>query len=454
MITNFKDLARTPLRERALQIADAGYEAIEIESVIKQRISLKESILTIKYFDSKNKPQKTTTDLKKYDRVALIGFGKGSALASGTIAKILAKRLTVGIALDTERPNFPVQGLEFFVGTHPLPSEGNVKATQKIISLAESLGEKDLLIVFTCGGGSALATATEEELADSQLVIRALTRFGANIIELNTVRKHLSIFKGGGLAKIAYPAKVISIIASDVLGDDLSMIASGPLVLDKTKIADAETILKKYKLNPRNFKLLETPKNSKYFKNIETSLFVKNNDALRAMGNKAKELGFQAKIESAVLSGEAKSILAPLVKKIKPGEAILAGGESTVNLKMKSGKVGKGGRNQEAVLGVLNDLSNQTRIKFANIRENIRDGLGNLVVVSFASDGHDNTEAAGAVADYLTIEAGKKLKVAPNVFLSNHDSFSFFEQVHDLIYAEKNCFNVSDLMLVLRSSKE
>ena len=449
MITNAKEIAITPAREKALEIVNAGYSAIEIEAVIADRISLKNDLLTIRFFDSKKRrTSKITANLKRFEKMGVMGLGKGSALACAYASKILGKRLGLGIALDTSEPKFPVKGVDFFIGTHPLPSEANVKATQKIIAEVKRLREKDLLIVFTCGGGSALATATMAEMEHVILATKELTKAGADIIELNTVRKHLSIFKGGGLAKVAYPAKVISLIVSDILGNDLSMVASGPLVMDKTTKAGAEKILKKYlgkpPLEEELFRSLnETPKDEKFFKNIENILFIRSEDALLAMAEKAKKLGFKAKIESFALKGEAKAILVPLIKKVKGGEAIVAGGESTVTLKnqkskIKNQNIGKGGRNMEAVLGAILNF----RFQISN----------NLVVVSFASDGRDNTEAAGVIGDVLTLGRAKKLKLDPKTFLRVHDTFHFFKKTGNLIFADKNCFNVSDLMLVLKSA--
>jgi glycerate-2-kinase len=418
MIINFKSLAKTPLREKALLIADAGYEAINIEKTVGKK--WKELERKLKF--------------EKYKRIFIVGIGKGSSLAVLTFAKLLGKKLTKCVALDAGKPasnsKFLILNSELFIGTHPLPSKENVKASQEIIKLVNSLKKGDLLITFICGGGSALFCGSDSELAASQTVFKKLTEAGADIFELNTIRKHISEVKGGGLAKVAYPADVISLIASDVLGNDLSMVASGPTVLDKTTVKDAKKILNKYKI--KEIDLIETPKDKKYFKNVKNILFVSNKDALSAMAEEAKKLGFKPEIASFMLRGEAKNVLDLLARKAKKGEAVLAGGETTV--KLKSGKAirraqGKGGRNQEAVLGALKNDS---------------------VVLSFASDGHDNTEAAGAIGDVLTLEKAKKMKLNPKMFLKNHDSFNFFKKTGDLVYADKKSFNVADLMIILK----
>ena len=243
MITNLRALSKNLLRKKAFLIANAGYEAIKIPIVIKKKIKLRQGQLSVKNLK---------LNLNNYQKVFLLGVGKGSALASATLAKILGKKLTKGIALDVQKPNLEIRNwkLEIFVGTHPLPSQKNVKATQEIIKLVKNAGKNDLIIAFVCGGGSALLCGSAAELKASKEVFKKLTKAGADISELNTVRKHLSIVKGGGLAQLAYPATLISLIVSDVptSRDNLSMVASGPTVFDKTTKKDAEKTLRKFRI--------------------------------------------------------------------------------------------------------------------------------------------------------------------------------------------------------------
>lgn len=446
LITNFKNLARNSLRRNALLIAEAGYEAIDIEKVVSRKIKFQNGKLFIKSAMTRHSAESCSEfDLSVYKRVSLIGVGKGSALACATLAKILGDKLTGGIALDVNKLQTTNYKLQTLVGTHPLPSKQNIIATQKIIKLAKNLKEDDLLIAFICGGGSALLCGSEKELKNSVLATKLLTQAGANILELNIVRKHLSSVKGGGLAKLAYPATVISLIVSDVLGNDLSMVASGPTVFDKITKKDAEKIWKKYQYRQK-LEFIETPKDKKYFAKAKNILFLSNREPILAMAEKAKKLGFKSKIYSHSLQGEAKDFLLSLIKNVPRVEraVILAGGETTVTLKkleMRNEKLGKGGRNQEAVLGGL-------------VNSSLISHLSSLVIMSFASDGRDNTEAAGAIGDSLTIEKAQKLKLDPQEFLENHDSFNFFKKTGDLIFAKQKCFNVADLMFVLSSPKE
>ncbi len=442
-IINFKNLAKNSLRKKALLIAEAGYETIDIERVINRRIVIKNSILKVATISGSNKYYPLEINLNNFERIFLVGIGKGSALASATLAKILGKRLTGGIALDVQK--FKIQNSKFKIlaGTHPLPSQKNIIATQKIIKLVKNLKKDDLLITFICGGGSALLCGSEKEMKNSILATKLLTQAGADILELNTVRKHLSDIKGGGLAKLAYPATVISLIVSDVLGNDLSMVASGPMVYDKTTKKDAERILKKHRLNSQKFHFIETPKDKKYFVKIKNILFLSNREPILAMAKKAKELGFKPKIYSYNLRGEARDKLVSLIRPAKNGGVILAGGETTVvleksKLQIKIQKLGKGGRNMEAVLGaIISTKSLKLKTK-------------SLVIMFFASDGRDNTEAAGAIGDILTLQKAEKLKLKPQKYLNSHDSFNFFKKTEDLIFTEQKTFNVADLMIVLK----
>ncbi|PIR44259.1 hypothetical protein COV23_00790, partial [Candidatus Wolfebacteria bacterium CG10_big_fil_rev_8_21_14_0_10_31_9] len=396
-------------------------------------------------------------NLSDFKKIYIIGVGKDSAMASISLAKILGKRLTKGIAIDVNIDQQPTtNNLQLLQGTHPVSSLKNIKATKKIISLAKKAGEDDLVVSFICGGGSALLCSSESELKASNTTFKELTNAGADIIELNTVRKHLSEVKGGGLARLIYPATAISLIVSDVLGNDISMVASGPTVYDKTTKKDAEFVLKKYgsKSTISGLKLLETENDEKYFKNTMNILFVSNKDSLLAMQEMALKLKLKPKIYSYKLKGEANQVFSKMVKGIKSGDVVLAGGESTVELNGKNKKLGKslrqahskaiwqthgkGGRNQEAVLGFL-------------IKEQLTISNKRLAVISFASDGNDNkTEVAGAIGDTLTLEKVKKLKLNPQNYLDNHDSFNFFQKTKDAIYASKNNFNVADLMIVIK----
>ena len=451
-IKNFKELATNPLREKALTIAEAGLNAIDIEKAVDSRIKVEGDILELHHPTYEKKGDYTSwlwgmkINLKEFKRIFIVGIGKGSALASAVLAEKLGDKLTQGIAIDVGESNlqtYKLKNLKTFVGTHPLPSGKNIKATKEIIKLVEDLNEDDLLINFICGGGSALACASEKELEEAAVVFKELTANGADIKEMNIVRKHISEFKGGGFAKIAYPARVISLIVSDVIGNDMSTVASGPTVFDMTTKEEAENVLKKYLRESASRSalirgLVETPKDQKYFKKVKNILFVCNNDAVLAMEEKAKEMELSSRIFSLSYSGEAKEALIKLIDEIWPGGALLAAGETTVTLR-GSKKIGKGSRNQEAALGLISNFQFLISNK--------------VVALALASDGHDNNEAAGAIVDFETVEKAKKLKLDPEKFLETHDSFHFFEKTGDLIFAEQKSFNVADLMIIIKEKQ-
>jgi len=440
IIKNFKDLATNKERKILLEIVEAGLKALDYEKVLKN--------LDI------------SRVLKKYQNVYLIGFGKGSAKAVDILRKkIKFKEVYV----------IDVTG-NYTRGTHPLPSEKNFKFTQKVVEIFNGkLTQKDLVMVIVCGGGSVMFTYPVVGIEKFKEINQQLLKSGANIYEMNIVRKHLDLVKGGGLAKILYPAKVISLIFSDVPGNDLSFIASGPTVEDKTTINDALRVIKKYKIRGiSNKDLIETPKENKYFKNVENRLVLSNLTALYAMKEKSKKLGLKAKILTDKLEGEVSQVAKYLLKEIKKSreELILCGGETTVKVKGK----GKGGRNQELVLWFLKYIHNELMRTnnfsissregsqwFASNKDNVRISSREdsykfaPIIISLASDGWDNTEFAGAIGDYLTLGKAKKLNLDLDKFLQNNDSFHFFQKTKDGLKTGRLPINVADLILVFKT---
>jgi len=416
LIKNFKQLATTSLRRSVLLIAEAGLQAIDTRAVIEEKVKLEQDILNV---------SGQQFDLKKFRRIFFVGIGKAALNSAQALEKILGQRITQGIALDIKKGK--LKYIESLAGDHPFPSQRNVAVADKIKKMLGGLKKNDLVITAISGGGSALlcslpkATCQEETLITNLLFER-----GANIEEINILRKHISDLKGGGLAKLAYPATIVSLIFSDTPGCGLDTVASGPTVFDTTTIVDARKIIKKYSLPKLD--LFETPKDQKYFKNVHNFLLLCNMDALRAMFAKATELGFKAKVCGNCLSGEAREVGRHLARLSKVGEAIIGGGETIVRIK----GTGKGGRNQEVVLGAIEHLPPQT------------------VIISIASDGKDNTDAAGAIADDLSPKKARRLKLDPKKFLVNNDSYHFFEKTRDLIFTGPTGTNVSDLMIVLR----
>jgi len=254
---------------------------------------------------------------------------------------------------------------------------------------------------------------------------------------MNTVRQHLSTIKGGGLAKILYPAYISSLIFSDVPGNNLSYIASGPTVKTDTTIDDAVNLLKKYnlldQLGLKREDFSENPKENKYFENVSNILVLSNFTALNAMQKKAQDLGYKVKILNEKFEGNAKEAGKELIAKTNPDSILLIGGETTVKVKNKNGK---GGRNQVVVLGALSNLTIEQ--------------WDNLVISSFDSDGWDNSHFAGAIGDIQTLQKAKEMNLNPQKFLDNDNSLEFFEKIGDGIETGRLPSNVSDLIIVMK----
>lgn len=423
-VKNFKELATSPQREIVLKIIEAGFNSIQPKEILKESFVLNGSNLKIK---------DNNFDLKNFNRVFLIGFGKGSGGISKIIESSLGEYLTQGYVIDNISQEF--SKIEFTLGSHPLPSEKNIKFTENVLAKISNLTEKDLVLVVICGGGSAMFEAPFKiDLATLVKISKALLRSGATISEMNVIRKHLSKVKGGGLAKHLYPATVASLIFSDVPGSDLATIASGPTVQDRTTLEDALAIIDKYDIQ-KNVSALsdfltELPGDEKYFKNVSNIIIVSNKTALLAMKDKASALGLETDLYSDRLQGDAKLIGKQLIQIAKPGRVLLAGGETTLKV---SGK-GSGGRNQTMVLAALPFVDEHT------------------VIASFDSDGVDYYFFAGAIGDSETLTKANALKLDQSKFLSDDNSWEFFQKTGDGIYTEKLDSNVSDLMIVFKQN--
>lgn len=424
-IKNFKKLAKTDLRKSALEIAEAGLTAIDTRRVIKENVRLQKGALFIK---DRRFP------LKSFKRLFVVGIGKCSLEAASELERIFAKRISGGIVVDV-RPG-QLTYIKTYTGTHPLPTQQNVDAAKTIVALLSSLNKTDLVLMVISGGGSTLLCQPSDfTCIEEASIIDCLLKVGANIREINTVRKHLSLARGGYLAKYAYPAKVVSLIFLDVLKNDLQFVASGPTVRDTTTIKQAQKVLLKYDVerrcgfSPRN--LIETPKDKKYFKRVTNILLVNNRVALEAMKTRARKLGFKVYIRTSSLGGEARQAGKRIIRdlsKIGSKTVLLYGGETTVFV---SGR-GKGGRNQELVLLALRFIK------------------AGQVILAIASDGRDNTEFAGAIGDIMTRSRAKKLNLPMEKYLQENDSFNFFRKTGDYLLTGHTGSNVSDLIVAIR----
>jgi len=422
LIKNFRDLAVTETRRDALEILEAGLKAINTHAAVKHAVKLRDSRLTI---------NGQSWNLKEYKRIYVIGIGKAAAEAGCALEDLLGSRITGGILLDVKTVKTKI--LKSIAGTHPLPTEKNVRATAEILDLLRNLASDDLVIVIVSGGGSALLCQPYQIRCDQLArITEVLMKNGATIQEINTVRKHLSEVQGGQLARLAYPATMIGLVFSDVPGNDLDVIASGPTILDMTTVDDARAVIDRYELFTTcripDCDLRETPKDPIFFQHVTNILLICNGVALDAMERKARALKYKVRVYSKAQDGEARKageLLAGLPKK---GEVVLAAGETTVIVKGK----GRGGRNQELALGALRAIKSD------------------VLVLSCASDGIDNTPVAGAIADQMTKEGAERLHLNPKTFLDRNDAFAFFQKCGSFILTGVTGANVSDLMISIR----
>lgn len=425
-IQNFEALAVNDLRKDALAIAEAGYAAIQVGTAIRDRVRVGDGELHI--------------DGKKYPiagrRVFFVGVGKCALAAARAFEGVLGNTLVGGVALDVSATDKDgIAKVETYIGTHPLPTEANETATKRIIEFLSEREKSDLVIMLISGGGSTLLCFHEAPMvcADESGLFTELTERGATIQDINIVRKHISRARGGALAVAAYPAEVISLIVSDVPNDDIEIIASGPTVLDSSTVADAQEILKKYNVaDSVHIEFIETSKDEKYFKRVTNMLFLSSHDALSAMRDEAVRRGYGATVVDEHFTGEARDVGRAITEKLHASPAktaLLYAGESTVTL---SADAGTGGRNQEMALAALRD---------------IRDGE---LILPFASDGRDNTDHAGAIADETTRAHALAQNVSIEEHLDGHRAYDFFAVTDDALVTGYTGSNVSDLIVALK----
>lgn len=417
MIKNFAQLAVTPERKKLLKILDHGLEATKTAAIIKNSVALTGEQLAINAH---------RFDLKKFKNIYVVGIGKAAGESCLELERILGDKISAGYCIDVKFIDLKFVALT--VGAHKNIEKKNFSFANAVVSLLHNLKQDDLVIAVISGGGSALfCYPYEAECVQGGEIFKSLTQKGASIYEINTVRKHLSLVKGGGLAKIAYPATVISLLFSDVPGDDLDVIASGPTIKDSSGVEDARSVLKKYGLNDK-IKLFETPKQDKYFEKVSNILICSNKITLAAMKKRAAGIKLPVRIFKSDFQADANEAARILLSEARVGELLVAGGETTVKI---SGE-GKGGRNQHVVLAGLNYLQPTD------------------IIISCATDGYDNTEAAGAVGDAQTLSKAQTLGLDTKRYLDRNDSYNFFFNTQDQIITGQTGLNVSDIFLVYK----
>lgn len=392
-----------------------------------------------------------------YSRLLVIGFGKAAIPMARAMEAGLGELITTGAVITKygHSANHGLTKVRVHEAGHPLPDENGVKGTEEIVALAGTADEGTLAVVLISGGGSALFVSPAKgiSLEEKQETTAQLLRAGAEIQELNTVRKHLSRVKGGRFAELLYPAATVSLILSDVIGDPLDVIASGPTSPDSTTYADALATLESYGLlgsaphavvdtleNGLKGLLPETPKEGDpMFGIVENVIIGSNRLALDAAKTAAESLGMGAEIHSAEVSGQAgdagrrlalKALTAKLHKGGRTPECLISGGETTVTVT----GTGYGGRNMELALAFAVEI----------------EGVPGITLLSAGTDGTDGpTDAAGAVVDGMTVIRARARGLDADEYLRNNDSYTFFLKAGGLLVTGPTGTNVMDIQILV-----
>ncbi len=444
-------LRRSPRGDDICQILAGAINSADAGQAVEEAVAVQDNQLMV---------AARPYDLAEYERIFIIGAGKAASPMLAALHTILKDKITRAYAITKQGyldPAYPLDDPKITIveASHPVPGRYNLKASARLASLVSGLTRRDLVICLFSGGGSALLVkpAGGLTLKSLQQTTQLLLSCGADVGEINTVRKHLDDLKGGGLARLLYPATVISLIISDVVGDQMDRIASGPTVADPTTYQDASAVLEKYQLMSKipliirdylqagvQGKHPETVKDDDPALDRVTNTIIANNaQAVFSAAHTAKELGFHTQVLTTSLQGEAAQVGRSLAETIKlqvssmPRASLpacfIAGGETTVTLRGK----GLGGRNQELALGAVDAL----------------DGIEPLILVSLATDGGDGpTDAAGAVATHQTKAFGFSLGLYPPDFLANNDAYHYFQPLGDLLKTGPTMTNVNDLVLI------
>jgi glycerate 2-kinase len=420
------------LRKQALSIFRAALQAANPAPAVRQRLARE--------------------DFTRYRHIYVVGAGKAAAVMAQSAERVLGPRITEGLLNVKYGHTAPLKRVELNECGHPVPDSRGVQGARRIAQIAARAGAEDLLLCLISGGASALLPLPAEPvtLAELQRMTGLLLACGADIHEFNAVRKHLSQIQGGQLARLAHPAAVLSLLLSDVVGDDPGVIGSGPAAPDASTFASVRAILEKYGIyqkSPASVRrriargergeIPETPKpGDPLFARVRHAVVGSNRLAVYAAASRARGLGFRTLVLSTFVEGETRDIArmhAAIAREIvssgrpvKPPACLITGGETTVTLRGD----GLGGRNQEFVLAAAIDLA----------------GLPGVVVLSAGTDGTDGpTDAAGAIADGRTLARNPQ---APE-FLARNDSYHYFAGLGDLVITGPTRTNVMDVRLVL-----
>ncbi len=436
------------LKTDLYQIINSAINSVKPIELIHRRVMLEGNYLIV---------NNLKFNLDEYDRIFVVGTGKASAYMAYEIETLLGSKIFTGIVSTKYDHSAPCEIIKIIECGHPVIDENSLIAGTEILELGKEANENDLVICLLSGGGSSLLEKLPDEihLNELQAVFRLLLNSGANIEEMNIVRRHLSNIKGGKLAAAIYPATCVSLILSDVINDPLEAIAGGVTSPDPSTFNDALSIIIKYKIKERiptnvldyilrgiDGKIPETIKpGNKVFDSATNIILGNNKEALLNAKEKAESLGYNVLLYSDNIQGEAREIgkfSAEIARQIfnesKPltrRACFLFGGETTVSIRGN----GKGGRNQELVLSALNEMGD---VKF------------DYLIASVGTDGTDGpTDAAGAIASKEIMNKSIELNLNILDYINNNDSYNFFDKVGGLIKTGPTGTNVMDITIIL-----
>lgn len=444
-MTRLSEESLEPLRRDASEILKVALDAVDPYKAVCRHLRLEGNRLLA-----------GEQELDCPSSVHVVGFGKAAASMAHAVEEILGDRIGGGIVTVKEGHALPLKRVRVVEASHPIPDERGLNAAGEITGILESLGEGDLVICLISGGGSALLPLPVDgvSLADKGASTQALLDAGASIHEMNALRKHLSRVKGGKLVRMAYPATMVSLVLSDVVGDDPDTIASGPTVPDGTTYATCLEVVDRLRIRSKLPEPVlehlkagveggrpETPKvGDPAFARTHYVLVGNNALALRAAAEAAQSRGYRSLILSSRIVGEtreaARMHAAIAIEcrstghPIPPPACILSGGETTVTIRGP----GKGGRNQEFALAAGIDLS----------------GIPGVVLMSVGTDGTDGpTDAAGAVVDGTTVARAEAMGLDPRSALDENNAYPFFQKLGDLLITGPTRTNVMDVRILL-----
>ena len=440
------------MRSQAQELFRASLKRVDPYEAVRRFVRLDGNNLLL---DEEGESE-TVLDLQAFARIFVVGGGKATAPMARAVEDTLGERVRQGIINVKYGFGGELLRTKLIEAGHPLPDQKGVDGARKILDLLQSAGERDLVFSLISGGGSALLPlpAGTITLAEKQALTKKLLECGASIEEINAIRKHISLSKGGQLARAAFPATTVNLMLSDVVGDKMDVIASGPFVPDQSTFKEAWAIIEKYELTdiPQSIKahlqkglegkIPETPKlGDVVFSRVYNRIVGSNLLALEAAKAQAERMGYTTLILSSMVEGETKEVArvhTAIAKEIlasgqptRPPACVISGGETTVTIRGH----GLGGRNQEFCLAAALDLM---------------DLPPRVVILSGGTDGNDGpTPAAGAMVDQQTVQRGIQAGMKAAEYLRNNDSFHFFEKTGELLVTGPTKTNVMDVRIVL-----